>query len=68
MNLILASKDAVALDSIATMVMGERPLSVHTTKNAMQRGLGVAKLEEIEIVGENAVTNFVLNMQYIWDT
>jgi len=52
MNLIMASKDAVALDSIATMVMGEKSLSVHTTKNAMQRGLGVAKLEEIEIVGE----------------
>ncbi len=53
MNLILASKDAVALDSIATMLMDEKPLSIPTTKNAAQRGLGVANLEDIEVVGEN---------------
>ncbi len=53
MNLILASKDAVALDFVATMVMEEKPLSIPTTKIASQRGLGIANLEDIEIVGEN---------------
>ncbi|MHA1304146.1 MAG: DUF362 domain-containing protein [Candidatus Heimdallarchaeaceae archaeon] len=52
-DLILASKDAVALDAVATMVMGEKPKTIFTTKIAEEHGLGTATLENIEIVGEN---------------
>lgn len=52
MNLILASEDAVALDSVAFRIMGSNPKTVPTIRFAAEQGLGVMNLEDIEIVGE----------------
>lgn len=51
-GVILASKNAVALDAVATKITGFNPMDIYTTQNAHQRGLGTAKIEEIEVVGE----------------
>ena len=51
-GLILASPDAVALDAVATKIIGLDPMQIHTTQNAAERGLGTARIEEIEILGE----------------
>ncbi|MHA1667787.1 MAG: DUF362 domain-containing protein [Candidatus Heimdallarchaeaceae archaeon] len=51
-GLVLASKDAVALDAVATAIMGTKPESVYTTRIARKRRLGEANLKNIEIVGE----------------
>ncbi|MHA1852610.1 MAG: DUF362 domain-containing protein [Candidatus Heimdallarchaeaceae archaeon] len=51
-GLILGSTDAVALDAVATKIMGASHLSVATTKFAYEQGLGEAELNKIEIVGE----------------
>ncbi|MBN1459656.1 MAG: DUF362 domain-containing protein [Armatimonadetes bacterium] len=53
MGLILASRDAVALDAVAGAAMGLDPGEVDTTRIAGQVGLGEADLDEIEIVGES---------------
>ncbi len=52
MNLILASADAVALDSVAFRIMGSDPKLVPTIRLAAEQGLGAMNLENIEIVGE----------------
>jgi len=52
-GLILASQDAVAVDAVASKVIGFNPLDIYTTLFAHERGLGVGKMENIEIMGEN---------------
>jgi len=52
MGLILASRDAVALDAVAGAVMGLEPGEVDTTRIAGEAGLGEADLAKIEVVGE----------------
>ncbi len=51
LGVILASSDAVALDSVATKIIGLDPLSVLTTRYASERGLGVGSLQDIDVVG-----------------
>ncbi len=51
-GVILASQDAVALDAVATKIIGLDPLDIYTTKYATERGLGVGNLQDIEVVGE----------------
>lgn len=51
-GLILASSDAVALDTVAAKIIGLVPMQIHTTKSAAERGLGTAHIEEMEILGE----------------
>ncbi len=51
-GLILASSDAVALDAVASKIIGMDPLQIPTTIDASQRGLGTAQMKEIEIRGE----------------
>ena len=53
MGLILASRDAVALDAVAGAVMGLDPSEVDTTRIAGEVGLGEADLGRIEVVGES---------------
>jgi uncharacterized protein (DUF362 family) len=50
-NLIIAGKDAVAVDLVASAVIGWNPMEVGTNLVALERGLGPASLEEIEVVG-----------------
>lgn len=51
-GLILASFDAVALDTVATAVMGFEPTRILTTRYAAERGFGVGELAGIDILGE----------------
>ena len=52
MDLIIAGKDLVAVDSVCGLIMGFRPEEVLLTQKAAERGIGTAKPEEIEIIGE----------------
>ncbi|MBN1330109.1 MAG: DUF362 domain-containing protein [Candidatus Heimdallarchaeota archaeon] len=53
MNLILASVDAVALDTVAFQLMGyNTPEIIPPIRLAREQGLGEGKLENIRIIGE----------------
>jgi uncharacterized protein (DUF362 family) len=52
MGLILASRDAVALDAVAGAVAGLTLEDVDTTRIAGEAGLGEADLSRIEVLGE----------------
>ncbi len=52
-GLIFASQDSVAVDAVATKIVGFYPLNIYTTLHAHERGLGVGAIENIEIVGES---------------
>jgi len=52
MDLIIAGKDPVAVDTIAGLVMGIEPHLVETTKYAAELGLGVMDPDLIQVVGE----------------
>lgn len=58
MDLIIAGQDMVAVDTVATSVMGIDPGTVRYLALAEERGLGVATLDRIDVVGEpiDAVT------------
>ena len=51
-GLLFAGFDCVALDSVLALIMGLEPLDILTTKEAARRGLGVADINSIEILGE----------------
>ncbi len=51
-GLILASTDGVAVDAVAARLLGFDPMKVPILADAHKRGLGVARLDEIEISGE----------------
>jgi len=50
---VIASKDAVAVDAVASKIAGFNPLSIYTNQLAHERGLGVCRLEDLEILGAN---------------
>jgi len=52
-NLLLASRDAVALDTIAAEIIGLNPQKVPTTRIASESGLGIGWPEAIETVGDD---------------
>ena len=52
LGLLLAGQDCVALDSIMALIMGIAPLEILSTKEAARRGLGVADIKSISILGE----------------
>ena len=52
-NLILASADSVAIDAVAAKLMGFDPMSIPYLRMCHERGLGVAEMSEIEILGED---------------
>jgi uncharacterized protein (DUF362 family) len=52
MNLILAGKDLVAVDSTCARLIGYEPRETLLTVNAAARGLGIMDPHRIEIVGE----------------
>lgn len=51
-GVILASKDAVALDAVATRIIGFNTMDVFTTQNAHERGLGIGEIKKIETAGK----------------
>ncbi len=48
-GLIITSKDAVALDIVASKIIGYDPLEIKTTKYAIERGIFS---EKVEVIGE----------------
>lgn len=55
-NLILAATDSVAIDAIAARLMGFDPMSIPFLRMAHERGLGIADLKDIELVGDDVST------------
>jgi uncharacterized protein (DUF362 family) len=51
MNLVIAGRDMVAVDAVATCVMGLDPGRVRYLALAEARGLGVATLDRIDVLG-----------------
>lgn len=51
-GLLIAGCDGVAVDAVATSIVGIKPDSVPTTRIGRQAGKGVGRLQEIEVVGE----------------
>lgn len=51
-GVILASQDAVAVDAVASRIVGFDPLDIMTTFHAHRRGLGTGAIDNIEVVGE----------------
>ena len=68
LGVVLASQDTVALDTVATKIIGLEPMNVYTTRYAYERGLGIGNLQNIEVVGERiedvAVPDFKLPASY----
>ncbi|MCP4631854.1 MAG: DUF362 domain-containing protein, partial [candidate division Zixibacteria bacterium] len=64
LNLMLASTDAVALDSVAATIIGFEPSKIDYLKIASELNLGIVDLNEIEIVGDKLeeckVSDFIL--------
>lgn len=53
MNLVIAGQDMVAVDSVASAVMGIDPLKVKYLQLAEERGLGVSNITKIEVLGKS---------------
>jgi len=53
MDLIVAGKDLVAVDTVCSKVMGYEPKELLITVNAAKQGLGTMDLEEIEVIGSS---------------
>jgi uncharacterized protein (DUF362 family)/Pyruvate/2-oxoacid:ferredoxin oxidoreductase delta subunit len=51
-GLVLAGSDCVALDTILALIMGVKPFDILTTQEAAARGLGVADIDSISVLGE----------------
>jgi uncharacterized protein (DUF362 family) len=51
MDLVIAGRDMVAVDTVAGLIAGYDPLEVPITREAAARNLGTARLEEIKICG-----------------
>ena len=51
-NMLLASSDCVAIDAVAAKLMGFEPMDHEFIRLAHERGLGVGRTDEIEIVGD----------------
>ena len=51
MDLIIGSKDLVACETVAGLIMGYEPEEVMITREAYKRGLGEMDLAKIEVVG-----------------
>jgi len=51
-GVVLAGRDSVAVDAVATKIIGREPFDIYTTRYADERDLGVGNLNNIEVVGE----------------
>jgi uncharacterized protein (DUF362 family) len=52
-GLMLASADSVAIDAVAATIMGFDPMKIEYIRLAHEDGLGMGRIEEIEVVGED---------------
>jgi uncharacterized protein (DUF362 family) len=51
-DLVLAGADSVAIDAVAARIMGFDPMSIRYLRLATEMGLGEARIDRIEIVGD----------------
>ncbi len=51
-NVVLSCRDCVALDAVASEIMGFPHEDILTTRFANERGLGIGELDKIEVTGE----------------
>ncbi|MGB9586873.1 MAG: DUF362 domain-containing protein, partial [Armatimonadota bacterium] len=56
MGIIIAGKDVVAVDAIASAVIGFHPMEIDTTKLADEHGLGEGDMDSIQVLGESVET------------
>jgi uncharacterized protein (DUF362 family) len=56
-NILLASPDCVAIDAVSAKLMGFEPMEHKFIRLAHERGLGVGRFEDIEIVGDVEAAN-----------
>ena len=52
---LFAGRDAVAVDSLASFMIGIDPMQVFTTRIAHQKGVGMGDIHQIEVVGDEPV-------------
>jgi uncharacterized protein (DUF362 family)/NAD-dependent dihydropyrimidine dehydrogenase PreA subunit len=52
-NIILTSRDAVAVDTVATSIIGLSPEDIDAIRYCNERGLGVGNLKDIKVTGES---------------
>jgi hypothetical protein len=50
---MLASSDSVAIDAVAAKIMGFEPMKIDYIRLAHEDGLGVGRIEELEVLGED---------------
>ncbi|OGW46689.1 MAG: hypothetical protein A2Y66_06655 [Nitrospirae bacterium RBG_13_41_22] len=50
---MLAISDSVAIDAVAARMMGFNPMNIPYMRMAHEDGLGIGRIEEIEVIGEN---------------
>ncbi|UCC33364.1 MAG: DUF362 domain-containing protein [Candidatus Bathyarchaeota archaeon] len=50
-NLLLAGRDAVAVETVGAVLVGLKPEKMDVIQQAMERGLGEGDLENIEVLG-----------------
>jgi uncharacterized protein (DUF362 family)/Pyruvate/2-oxoacid:ferredoxin oxidoreductase delta subunit len=62
-GVILASRDSVALDAVATSMVGFDPLKVPTLREAAARGLWTGKVDDIETLGASVSEVLVPDFQ-----
>ncbi len=52
-GLLLAGPDPVAIDAVAAKIMGFEPMKIDYLRLAHEDGLGIGRIEEIEVLGED---------------
>ncbi|MEM2240171.1 MAG: DUF362 domain-containing protein [Candidatus Bathyarchaeia archaeon] len=51
-NILIAGADQVAVDSVATRIMGFNPMDIEYLRIAHEKGLGCADISQIDVVGD----------------
>jgi len=52
-NILLAGGDSVAIDAVAAKLMGFEPMDLPYIRMCHERGLGIGRIEDIDVVGED---------------
>ncbi len=63
-GVILASQDSVAVDAVASKIVGFNPMNIITTQNAHERGLGIGEIDKIEIEGDEISSVEVMDFKH----
>ena len=64
---VIASIDAVALDSVACQIIGKSPYALDTCKIGESQGIGVANPDEIEVLGDDVGKFLVSDYEVLVD-